>query len=121
MTRSDKITIIAALAAVICGAFIFTYYSTQYTEHYYSLDEITDGTYAICYSVHSSFEPAKYDVVKVSCDNSVHTFKGDVYISFIDGEPYAKVKDYNLVDVDEIRLYVPKGSVVYQEAITIRN
>ena len=118
MTRRDKITIIAALIAIICGAFIFTNYSAQYTEHYYPLDEITDGTYAICYTVYSTFEPANHDVVKVCCDNSVRTFNGDVYISFVDGEPYAKVKDYNLVDVDEIRLYVPKGSVVYKEAIT---
>ena len=110
------IGIIVLIVAAIGG---MIHYGNQYTEHEYQLCEMNDGVYAIYYTTHSRAPAYNYEVVTLCCNGSVYTFKGDVNISFTDGKPYAKVRNYNTVNNDDIYVYVPQGTVVYQPSVYI--
>ena len=121
MKKIDKPTTviigIIALFLVFIGGVI--HYGNQYTEHKYSLSEMNDGVYAIYYNVHSRVPSDNYEVVTLCCEGNVYTFKGNVYISFTNGEPFTKVKNYNIVNADEIYVYVPQGTINYAESVNI--
>lgn len=110
------IGIIVLIVAAIVG---MIHYANQYTEYEYKLCDMGDGVYAIYYTTHSRAPAYNYEVVTVCCNGNVHTFQGDVNISFTDGEPYIKVKDSNTVNADEMYVYVPQGTVVYQPSVDI--
>lgn len=118
----DKPTTIIIKVIILVLAFVgwIIYYGNQYTEHEYMLSEVNDGVYAIYYNTSSRIPSQNYEVVTLCCEGNVYTFKGDVYISYIKGNPYAKVKSYNTVNNDEIHVYVPQGTVSYQESVNIR-
>lgn len=111
------VVIVLTLFAVAIGSII--HYGNQYTEHEYQLYEMNDGVYAIYYTTHSSVPAQNYEVITVCCDGNIYTFKGDVFISFTNGEPYVKVKSYNMVNCDDIYVYVPQGTVVYQQSVNV--
>lgn len=108
--------IIAFFISAICN---FIHYSNQYTEHEYDLYEMNDGVYAIYYTTHSRAPAYNYEVITVCCNGSIYTFNGNVNISFTDGKPYVKMKNYNIANSDEINVYVPQGTVVYQPSVDI--
>lgn len=110
------ISVIVLFVAVIGG---LIHYGNQYTEHEYQLDEMNDGVYAIYYTTHSRAPAYNYEVVTLCCNGNVCTFKGNVNISFTDDESYAKVKNYNTVNNDDIYVYVPQGTVSYQPSVDI--
>lgn len=110
------IGIIVLIVAAIVG---MIHYSNQYTEYEYQLYEMNDGVYAIYHTTHSRAPAYNYEVVTVCCNGNVCTFKGNVNISFIDSEPYIKVKDSNTVNADEMWVYIPQGTVVYQPSLDI--
>jgi hypothetical protein len=95
------------------------YYGNQYTEHRYTLSEIDDGVYAVYYNTYSRVPAQNYEVITVCCEGNIYTFKGDVYISFTDTDPYIKVKSFNIVNSDEIYVYIPKNTLSYEEGINI--
>lgn len=95
------------------------HYGNQYTEYEYQLHEMNEGVYAIYYTTHSRVPAHNYEVVTLCCNGNVYTLKGDVYISFTNSKPYAKVKNYNTVNADDIYVYVPQGTVVYQPSVDI--
>lgn len=116
--KSTAVTIgIIAVFLLFIGCMI--HYGNQYTEHKYSLSEMNDGVYAIYYNTHSRVPAQNYEVITLCCEGNLYTFTGNVYISFTDSEPYAKVKNYNRVNDDEIYVYVPQGTVNYQESVNI--
>jgi hypothetical protein len=80
---------------------------------------MNDGVYAIYYTTHSNVPANNYEVVTLCCGGNVCTFRGDVFISFTEGEPYTIVRRYNMVNADEIYVYVPQGTVSYQSSIHI--
>lgn len=110
------IGIIALIVAAIAG---MIHYGNQYTEYEYKLCEMNDGVYAIYYTTHSRAPAYNYEVVTVCCNGNVYTFQGDVCISFTNDEPYVKVRDCNVVNADDIYVYVPQGTVVYQQSVNI--
>ena len=121
MKKIDKPTVIIV---VIVSAFILfivcmIHYGNRSTENTYRLSEVNDGVYAIYYSTHSRVPAQNYEVITVCCNGNIYTFKGSVQISYVDTEPYATVKQYNLVNSDEVHIYVPKGTVLYEESINI--
>ena len=61
----------------------------------------------------------RIEVIMVCCNGNIYTFKGSVQISYVDTEPYATVKQCNLVNSDEVHIYVPKGTVSYEESVNI--
>lgn len=104
------------IVAPIAG---FIHYGSQYTEYEYKLYEMSDGVYAIYYTTHSRVPAHNYEVVTVCCNGNVRTFQGNVCISFTNDEPYVKVRDYNIVNADDIYVYVPQGTVAYQQSVNI--
>lgn len=118
ITKADIpiITLIVAFFTFI-ACLIFIYCKT--TEYRYDLQEVDTGVYAIYYNTHSRVPAQNYEVVTVCCNGNIYTFKGDVQISYVDTEPYITVKQYNLVNSDEVCIYVPKGTVAYEESVNI--
>lgn len=119
--KISKSTIIAISILVLFISAIggLIHYGNQYTEHEYQLHEMNDGVYAIYYTTHSRVPAQNYEVVTICGNGDVFTLRGHVHIFFTDGEPYVKIKDYNIVNGDKIYVYVPQGTVSYQESVII--
>lgn len=119
--KIDKTTVTIMIIWILIFAFVFgsICYMNQYTENKYSLYEMDDGVYAIYYTTHSRVPSQNYEVVTVCCGGNICTFRGNVSISFTNNEPYVKVKDYNMVNSDEIYVYVPQGTVSYQLSVDV--
>ena len=121
MKKIDKPTviIIGIVSVFILFIVCMIHYGNRSTENTLQLSEVNDGVYAIYYSTHSRVPAQNYEVITVCCDGNIYTFKGSVQISYVDTEPYATVKQYNLVNSDEVHIYVPKGTVAYEESVNI--
>ena len=121
MKKIDKPTviIIGIISAFVLFIICMIHYGNRSTENTYRLSEVNDGVYAIYYNTHSRVPAQNYEVITVCCNGNIYTFKGSIQISYIDTEPYATVKQYNLVNSDEVHIYVPKGTVVYEESVNI--
>ena len=121
MKKIDKPTIIIfsiILAIVIfCAGMIR--YSNQYTESQYSLSEINDDVYAIYYTTHSRVPAQNYEVVTLNCNGNILTYRGHVFISYTNEKPYVSVQNSNMVNADKIYVYVPEGTVAYEESVNI--
>ena len=120
--KIDKGTLCFILVCILILTFIgYKVYQaeTQYVERKYDLYEMDEGVYAIYYTTHSSVPAHNYEVVTVCCNGSIRTFKGDVYISFINSNPYVKIYDYNIVYADDIYVYVPQGTVSYRASVNV--
>ena len=119
--KIDKTTvnIIGIISAFILFIVCMIHYGNRSTENTFQLSEVNDGVYAIYYSTHSRVPAQNYEVITVCCNGNIYTFKGSVQISYVDTEPYATVKQYNLVNSDEVHIYVPKGTVSYEESVNI--
>ena len=121
MKKIDKPTVIIVgiVSAFILFIVCMIHYGNRSTENTLQLSEVNDGVYAIYYSTHSRVPAQNYEVITVCCNGNIYTFKGSVQISYVDTEPYATVKQYNLVNSDEVHIYVPKGTVAYEESVNI--
>ena len=119
--KIDKSTviIIGIISVFVLFIICMIHYGNRSTENTLQLSEVNDGVYAIYYSTHSRVPAQNYEVITVCCNGNIYTFKGSVQISYIDTEPYATVKQYNLVNSDEVHIYVPKGTVAYEESVNI--
>ena len=121
MKKLDKptIVIIGIIAIFLLFIICMIHYWNRGTENTFQLSEVNDGVYAIYYSTHSRVPAQNYEVITVCCNGNIYTFKGSIQISYVDTEPYATVKQYNLVNSDEVHIYVPKGTVAYEESVNI--
>ena len=119
--KIDKsiVIIIGIIFAFVLFIICMIHYGNRSTENTLQLSEVNDGVYAIYYSTHSRVPAQNYEVITVCCNGNIYTFKGSVQISYVDTEPYATVKQYNLVNSDEVHIYVPKGTVAYEESVNI--
>ena len=119
--KIDKSTviIIGIISAFVLFIICMIHYGNRSTENTLQLSEVNDGVYAIYYSTHSRVPAQNYEVITVCCNGNIYTFKGSVQISYVDTEPYATVKQYNLVNSDEVHIYLPKGTVAYEESVNI--
>ena len=121
MKKLDKPTIVISGIIAVFLLFIacMIHYGNRSTENTFQLSEVNDGVYAIYYNTHSRVPSENYEVITVCFNGNIYTFKGSVQISYVDTEPYATVKQYNLVNSDEVHIYVPKGTVAYEESVNI--
>ena len=119
--KNDKSTviIISIISAFLLFIVCMIRYGNRSTENTYQLSEVNNGVYAIYYNTHSRVPAQNYEVITVCCNGNIYTFKGSVQISYADTEPHATVKQYNLVNSDEVHIYVPKGTVAYEESVNI--
>ena len=107
--------IIAFVAPIV----LLIHHNSQYTEHEYDLHDMGDGVYAVYYTTHSRAPAYNYEVVTVCCNGSVCTFKGHVNISFTNDKPHMTARISNMVNSDEVYVYVPHGTVVYQPSVDV--
>ena len=121
MKKLDKPTIVISGIIAVFLLFIacMIHYGNRSTENTFQLSEVNDGVYAIYYNTHSRVPSENYEVITVCFNGNIYTFKGSVQISYVNTEPYATVKQYNLVNSDEVHIYVPKGTVAYEESVNI--
>ena len=121
MKKIDKPTviIIGIISAFVLFIICMIHYGNQSTENTFQLSEVNDGVYAIYYSTHSRVPAQNYEAITVCCNGNIYTFKGSVQISYVDTEPYAIVKQYNVVNSDDVHIYVPKGTVSYEKSVNI--
>ena len=121
MKKLDKPTIVISGIIAVFLLFIacMIHYGNRSTKNTFQLSEVNDGVYAIYYNTHSRVPSENYEVITVCFNGNIYTFKGSVQISYVDTEPYATVKQYNLVNSDEVHIYVPKGTVAYEESVNI--
>ena len=116
--KENKYIIFWAMAgAVIIGVIIsssicFYNYCTKYEESTYTLEEIEDGVYGYYTTITSSIPAQNFQTITVNCDGCMRTLKGNIQVCYTDGEPRINIKDYNIVNADEIVVYVPKGTIV---------
>lgn len=117
LIRTIALVMIVIGVATICITSI--YHANQYTEHEFQLSEIQDGVYAVYSTVVSSIPAHNYEMITICCNGAIKTIKGNVHINYTNGHPYATYKETNLVNGDEIHIYVPYGTVEYQGATGI--
>lgn len=119
--KINKSIIITSIISIFCIG-ILTYIivdSSQYTEYEYKLSEISDGVYGTYNTVVSSIPAQNYDMITLCCNSQIRTFKGDVYITYTDSDPYMLHKASKLVNADILYVYVPFNTIAYQNATGI--
>ena len=121
LKKIDKPTVITIgiISVFILFIICMIHYGNQSTENTFQLSEVNNGVYAICYNTHSRVPAQNYEVVTVCCNGNICTFNGNVQISYVDTEHYATVKQYNFVNSDEVHIYVPEGTVAYEESVSV--
>lgn len=94
-------------------------YGNQYTEHEYKLTEVSDGVYGYYYRISSRVPAENCECITLCCNGQVLSFKGDVGIVYSDEEPRVFIKSYNIHNGDEITVYVPQGTIFFQENLGV--
>ena len=123
MNKKIKNTIVVAtIILFIFGALAYLeYYASWSEEVSYDLQNIDDdGNYAIYYTVSSRSPGNNYEVVYVCFNNTMHTLKGNVSITYTDNNPYIDITRTHIVYGDDYHLYVPNGTVIYEGNVGTR-
>jgi hypothetical protein len=112
-----KIIVFTLVGTLIVGgiiSFVMWVYNnnTKYDELEYALEEIEDGVYGYYGVTVSSIPAQNYQMITVYYGGSMRTLKGDIQICYTSGEPKIYIKDYNIVNADDIIVYVPKGTII---------
>ena len=90
----------------------------QHNEYRYSLFELDDGVYGVYTNVVSNVPAHNYEMITICCNGQFRTYKGNVVITYTDAEPYVIVQDYyNIVNNEQVYLYVPYGSIQFQNNV----
>lgn len=120
--KKYRFCIIAVLLIVLVLLSIIRWLGKQaeYHESRYELEEIENETYARYYQTVSTVPAHNYDVVEICVNGNIRTYKGNVSITYTDETPYVVIMQNNLVNDDEIFLYVPKGTVEHEESVGVR-
>jgi hypothetical protein len=113
-TTKASIIAIAIFVVLIVALVGLVIYGEQYTEYEFQLSEIQNDVYGTYNTVVSSIPAQNYDIITLCCNGQIRTFKGTVYITYTDSDPYVIYKDGNCVNADVIYVYVPFGSILYQ-------
>lgn len=113
------IVILGLIIGFIASVALLMHHNSKGTEYEYDLCEIDDGVYAVYYTTHSRAPAYNYEVVTLCCGGAIRIFKGHVHIEFTDGKPHARARISNMINSDEVYVYVPKGTVVYQPSVDI--
>lgn len=117
----NKITVVVIVISLLLVGLLTSLivYGNQHTEHEYTLYEIQDGVYGTYSTVVSSIPAQNYTIITLCCDGAIRTFKGTVHINYTNGEAYAKHRNSNTVNADELWVYVPFGTIEYHGTIGI--
>lgn len=115
------VTVLIMFCGTICLIIGLAFRPIEYTSTTYQLNELNDGVYAIYYSTYSDVPAHNYEVITLNCNGNVYTFKGYVYISYLtdNANPYVVYEDCDIVYADKISVYVPEGTVEYQNSVKV--
>ena len=119
MKNKTTIVVIAIVVALIAALVGLVIYGEQYTEHEFQLVEIQDGVYGISNTVVSSVPAQNYDIITLCCNGQIRTFKGTIYITYTNADPYVIYRNSNWVNSDVLYVYVPFGTIEYQGATSV--
>lgn len=112
------ITILFIIGTLLFIVVSYTWWTNKPEKDTYELSEITEGTYVIVDNVVSSIPAQNYTMATICCNNTIKTYKGQVQIIYSNINPRAEIKAYpHLVNADEVKLYVPEGSVEYRGVV----
>lgn len=115
LIKRAYIIVLNVICIVILGlaGFLILHNSQPIKEDTFTLSEIADDVYAYKETIVSSIPAYNYTIITVCDENGCeHTIKGSAKIIYQDiKNPYAVIKDYNIVYSDEITLYIPFGIV----------
>ena len=93
---------------------------TKKINYTFELQPVADNQYIRYCKAVSAIPAQNYDIVEICCDGEVHTFTGKVDINYTAETPYADVIERpNQNKNDQVSVYVPYGSVIYQESVTV--
>ena len=123
MNGKTKNTIaVVAIVLILLGAISYLIYYTSWSEEAsYELQHIDDnGNYAIYHTVSPSIPADNYEIVYVCFNNVMHTLKGNVSITYTNGNPYIDITRTHIVYGDDYHLYLPKGTVIYEGNVGTR-
>lgn len=122
IVKKYKYRIVTILIIVFALFGIIRWFGKQaeYHENKYDLEEIDSGIYARYYQTVSTVPAHNYDVVEICINGNIRTYKGYLSITYASENPYALVMQNNLVNDDNVYLYVPKGTVEYMESVGVR-
>lgn len=111
--------IVVIIAVCVLGFNCLNNFFEKHNEYQYSLIELNDGVYAVCTNVVSNVPANNYEMITICCNGQIRTYKGYASITYTDKEPYAIVRDYyNLVNGEEVFIYVPYGSVEFNSSVS---
>lgn len=113
--------IVVIIAVCVFGFNCLNIFFEKHNEYQYALMELDDGVYGVCTNVVSNVPANNYEMITICCNGQIRTYKGHVSITYTDKEPYVIVRDYyNLVNGEEVFIYVPYGSVEFQSNVSSR-
>ena len=114
-----KTYVVSVLAFTAALMALLAYNTFHFEEKEYQLSEVESGIYCIYNAVSSNIPAENYKMVTLCCNGRIATFKGTVTITYTATNPRAVVKDYNIVNGDQIMVFVPRDTVKFQENIGI--
>lgn len=120
--KKKVLAIVYVVLAVSMMAALFSrfmYNNTHFDKKEYLLSEIEPGVYCAYNTVSSAIPAENYEMVTLCCNGQIITLKGDVAITYSTSNPLAIVEDYNIVNGDKITVFVPSGTVRFQENISV--
>ncbi len=118
-TASVIVIIILIMSLIIALISWFVYNNTHFEQKEYSLSEIEPGVYCVYNTVSSAIPAENYEMVTLCCNDQIMTFKGDVDIIYSTNNARVLIRDYNIVNADNITVYIPKGTVKFQENFSV--
>ena len=111
--------IVTTIAVFVFGFNLLDNHFEEHNEYRYTLTELDDGIFAVYGNVVSNVPANNYEMITICCNDQIRTYKGRVSITYTDKEPYAIVRDYyNIVNNEEVFIYVPYGSVRFQNNVS---
>ena len=117
-------SLLVILVFLVLAKFVFDYmdrHFNEYTENTYILDELEDGVNVNTYRVSSNVPANNYDVAIICVDGVVKKYSGTIQLIYTEKQPYCVVKQYvNLCNSNYLTIYIPKGSIKYQENVGTR-
>lgn len=112
----EVVAFVAVVCLVLAAVFVPLHiYSSQYKEYTIQLSELSDGVYAYRETVVSNIHANNYTMTTI-CDSTgnIYTIKGSARVVPSDfSSPHAVWKKFNLVNADEVTLYIPNGTMKY--------
>ena len=113
------ITIGIAVALILIVIFIVQFSKPQ-GNVILDITEIEDGIYAYRENVVSAIPAQNYSMITFSdVQGNIYTVKGKVKIRTCEESPFVIWTMYNIVNSDEVTIYVPSGGVKYIGTVSV--